>query len=140
MLLVLASLAMFSCKENTGNKNAAPNTDLLLQQWNDAWNSADPARVMRLLSENATLFMDTVYSGREDLEKNFVLPSVKVLRNLKCEKTVEFISGEMACFSGLYTHDWARNDSIVSSTKGYYSLLWQLQADSTWKISSMHIH
>lgn len=139
-LMTLAILILFSCTGKKLQVSQMQNTDHLLQQWNEAWNSSDPATVMGLLSENATLFMDTVYSGMDDLENNFVLPSVKALRNLKCEKTVEFIADDMVSLSGYYTHDWARNDSIIGTTKGYYSLLWQRQADSTWKISCMHIH
>ena len=130
---------MFSCGNKQEEQVTLQNTDSLLQQWTDAWNSQDAAKVMALYADDVHLFMDTVYRGKAVLEKEFVLPSVAILRNLKCEKVVEAISGDLASQSGSYYHDWTKNDSIVGNQKGYYSILWKKQADQTWKIADFHI-
>jgi ketosteroid isomerase-like protein len=130
---------MFSCGTKKEEQVALQNTDSLIQQWTDAWNSQDPAKVMALYADDVYLFMDTIYQGKTVLEKNFVLPSVAILKNLKCVKVAEAISGDLACQSGSYSHDWTKNDSITGSQKGYYSIVWKKQADQTWKISDFHI-
>ncbi len=131
---------MFSCGAKKEEQAALQNTDSLLQQWTDAWNSQDAAKVMALYADDVHLFMDTIYQGKAVLEKDFVLPSVAILRNLKCDKVVEAISGDLACQSGSYYHDWSRNDSITGNQKGYYSIVWKRQSDKTWKISDFHIN
>ena len=130
---------MFSCGTKKEEQVSLQSTDSLLQQWTDAWNSQEAAKVMALYADDVHLFMDTIYQGKTVLEKDFVLPSVAILKNLKCVKVVEAISGDLACQSGSYSHDWTKNDSIVGNQKGYYSIVWKKQADQSWKITDFHI-
>ncbi|MBK7172202.1 MAG: DUF4440 domain-containing protein [Bacteroidales bacterium] len=136
----LVFLIISSCGNSKEEPSALQNTDSLILQWDNAWNSADAATVMALFTDDIHLFMDTVYSGKSNLEKDFVVPSVAILRNLHCVKIAEAISEDLACQSGSYSHDWTRNDSIVGNQKGYYSLVWARQSDQSWKISNIHIH
>ena len=138
-LIVFFILALFSaCRQTPETSTRLQSTDSLAQLWIDAWNARDMEAITTCFSPDALLITDTVYKGLEDIKAGFITPAVPVFRNLTCTKLGEQISDDLAWQSGRYTHEWIKKDSTIEKASGYYSMVWNKQADKSWSLVVFH--
>jgi ketosteroid isomerase-like protein len=123
-----------ACNTTPKTEICLTSTDSLMTQWNNAWNASDNNQITALLDDKAILVAAEVIKGKDSIRVKFIQPSTPGLRNLKTEKIYEAISADFVSQTGSYSHDWVKNDSVVENGKGFYTFIWQKQADKTWKL------
>ncbi len=139
--LIVVLLGFASCNQAQDKVVAIPVTDSLMKPWIDAWNAADVEKISNCVAADAILILPEIFmSGVDSIRQNWIVPSSATIRNLAVLNLNEFKSGEIACISGSYTHDWIKNDSVAGHAKGYYSFLWKKQADDSWKLVVVNLN
>jgi ketosteroid isomerase-like protein len=135
---------MASCQspsENTSlslvSKSVSP--DSLIQDWNVAWNTKDSTKISGYFTDQSVVIFSTNHkmAGQDSIMKNWISGNLPAVANLKTEKISSASSSNLAYYSGTYSLDIIRNDSLVGTDIGIFTTIWKLQSDQSWKIENM---
>jgi ketosteroid isomerase-like protein len=140
--MVAAILASCNCRNNCSDKDLPMlvSVDSLDNAWNNAWNSHNVPAISYLFTEDAVLIAgDWKVTGRDSLTAKWIKTSVPAIANLKLMPYRQSASPTMAYSSGTYTHDVKENDSITTSQRGVYTIIWEAGPDKKWKVSLVEI-
>ena len=97
-------------------------------------------RTMIKYKINAVLIAgDWKVTGRDSLTEKWIKTSSPALANLKLLPYRQSASATIACSSGAYTHDVKENDTVTSSQRGVYTIIWEAQAGKKWQVSLVQI-
>jgi len=142
LIFVVAIMSSCNCKVDQAEK-ASPmlvSVDSLDNAWNAAWNSQNVPAISNLFAEDAVLIAgDWKVTGRDSLTEKWIKTSSPALANLKLLPYRQSASATMACSSGAYTHDVKENDTVTSSQRGVYTIIWEAQAGKKWQVSLVQI-
>jgi ketosteroid isomerase-like protein len=142
LFIVVAIISSCNCKLDHAEK--APqmlvSVDSLDNAWNTAWNSHNVPAISDLFAEDAILVAgDWKVTGKDSLTKQWIKTSIPGIANLKLLPYSQSANPTMAYSSGAYTHDVKENDSITSTQRGVYTIVWEAQANNKWKVSLVQI-
>lgn len=142
LIFVVAIISSCNCKVDQAEK-AAPimvSVDSLDNAWNTAWNSGNVNAISNLFAEDAVLIAgDWKVTGRDFLTEEWIKTSTPALANLKLQPYSQGASDAMAYSSGSYTHDVMENDSVKSTQRGVYTIIWEAQVNKKWLVSLVQI-
>lgn len=148
-LLFVLSLFVFlsSCRENekeitenaenelvTGQE--VPNSDEVIENWNNAWSSNDTAQVRAMTADDAVL----VLNGREfpqDSLDAWVQAAGAVMKDLQMQSLKKGSTENMAYDTGTYSHTYTTDTTQYA---GSYTFIWERSNDENeWKVKAMNI-
>lgn len=123
------------------NHTAAPTVspDSLITNWNQSWNTHDSTALTNLFTSNSIVVFSSKkrFTGGDDIMKSWISPTLLSVKNLKTEKISASSSADMAFFNGTYSLDITRNDSIVGTDAGCFTIIWKQQNPNDWKVELM---
>lgn len=136
-------LLISSCSNNkpvTSEANAKlVSVDSLNSNWNNGWNAGDENAVANMFTDHAVVLSGAwKVTGKDSIVKNWVSRQLPRMTNFKTTKLASGASSEMAFQTGYWSLDVKRNDSIVGTSQGNYTMIWKKQANS-WKIELLHM-
>ncbi|HAS59236.1 MAG TPA: hypothetical protein DEQ87_08010 [Algoriphagus sp.] len=133
----------FSCQtpkqEISTNLQETVSADSLIQVWNKAWNSKDSTAISDFFNEQSVVIFSTNYimTGKDSIMFKWVKNNLPNVSNLQTFKISSGNGQNLAYYSGTYSLDIVKNDSLLGTDKGIFTTVWKLQNDQNWKIENM---
>lgn len=138
MVLFIASCTSKPA-DNISAGNSLVSPDSLIGVWNSAWNSTDSTAISNMFNQRSQVVFskNERFVGSDSIMTKWVSGNLAMVRNLKTNKFIGNSTNDMVYYSGDYTLDIVRNDSIIGSEEGCFTTIWKKQEDKNWKIELM---
>jgi ketosteroid isomerase-like protein len=134
ILLFTALLFVSACKQMPADDKGKALVDSLNVVASTVWGSGALDKVMNLYADEAVMISGKYkMAGKDSIAVGWgaVVPYAK---NFKMHECVFSVSDNMVFIEGLFTFDWNK-DNYSSLAKGVSIVVWEKQADSSWKIT-----
>jgi ketosteroid isomerase-like protein len=141
--VILMAILVSSCTsksiDNTAASTPVVSPDSLIGVWNSAWNTTDSITLVNMFNEQSQVVFSTNerFIGSDSIMTKWIRKNLPLVRNLKTNKFIGNYSNDIVYYSGDYSLDIVRNDSIIGSDVGCFTTIWKKQEDKDWKIELM---
>lgn len=114
-----------------------PDSEEILEDWNQAWNSNDPARVQAMVADDAVLVLNGNEFPQDSLGA-WIQAATAAMRDLELQSLKEGSTGNLAYDTGIFSHTYA-NDTTQYA--GSYTFIWEQsnEEENDWKVKVMNI-
>jgi ketosteroid isomerase-like protein len=114
--------------------------DSLTRDWVDAWNQDNPVAIANMFNENSVLIYGAwQVNSRDSIMHKWVNKQMPQIANLQKTRISSGSGSDMAYYSGFWTLDITRNDSVIGQNERNFSAIWKKQTDQSWKIEMIHL-
>ncbi|HSJ15994.1 MAG TPA: nuclear transport factor 2 family protein [Longimicrobiales bacterium] len=105
-----------------------------------AWNGEDAAAVSAFFMEDAVVRVgDETYSGRQEIETRWVLPSLPAISDLEITETNTERRGDEWYRAGTYRHQVIEEGAEPFTATGRYLTIWARTPDGQWRIRTEEV-
>ncbi|MBK9734703.1 MAG: nuclear transport factor 2 family protein [Saprospiraceae bacterium] len=138
-LVILLSSCNLKSVDNGTESSAMVSPDSLIGLWNLAWNKTDSITISNMFTKETQLVFSSNKRiiGGDSIMIKWIRTNLPTVRNLKTEKYIATATNDMAYYSGGYSLDMVRNDSVIGTDIGCFTAIWKKQEDKNWKIELM---
>lgn len=138
-MMILISSCSSKPKDEKVVKETIVSPDSLIGIWNTAWSSTDSITVSKIFTDDAQVVFSSEERiiGKDSIMTNWVNKNLPMVRNLKTDKYISSATEDMVYYSGSYSLDIVREDSVIGSDIGCFTTIWRKQEDNNWKIELM---
>ena len=135
-IILLAAVIIFStsCAKKPEVCNDRILVDSLATVAVNAFNSGDVARALSNYTDDVVFLNGNVKMSNKDTISNAFKYMFQHMKNFNYYLGVSSVSKDMIFMEGLFTFDW-QIDNNRSIGKGVMLLVYQRQADNSWKIT-----
>jgi hypothetical protein len=139
VMVFLLSSCTSNSVENVAKSTVTISPDSLMGLWNTAWNKTDSLAILNMLTEQTQVVFSNKERmvGADSIMTKWVRTNLPMVRNLKTNKYKATATNELAYYSGDYSLDMVRNDSIIGSDLGCFTFIWKLQDNKSWKMEML---
>lgn len=147
LVIVIIGILFSACSGNKEQKITSDkisqnvSVDSLITTFTDLWNQNDSIGLSKTFT-NSTLVLigDGKATGTDSIMKNLVSKQLPRVANLKITKFSEGTSTDFAFYTGSWTIDFTKNETVVGSDVGNITIIWKKQSDNSWKIELLHMN
>ena len=128
-----AMLVIAACNPKVETNKDQALVDSLLLVNENAWNSGDAQKIANMFTEDALMIVNGVSTWTRDSIYVFANSLTPVLKNFKAYLGPTSVSKDMVQMQKYFTGDIVMESSTLKG-KGIAFLIWEKQADKSWKI------